>query len=275
MFKYNKDTSVLAREWIEKIHNDEDLEKSVKYSYENTDIVMDAKPLSVDGKNFDKTKTSVFRMYTQQAVRDVALPTPNRLCVLNFASFIWPGGAFMKGATTQEEALCHSSTLYPVLEKMKNIYEDRIATRKAHLDSAEGFIYTEDFLYSPRIMFTNNDYELGDYIVADVLTYAAPNARRYRMSKIKDPNGRNIKANEEFIENFFCNRMEIAFTYPLRYGVTDIILGAWGCGVFGNKAEFVAKKWKELTEKYNGCYRNVIHPVPDEKNYSIFKSILG
>ena len=39
--------------------------------------------------------------------------------LLNFASFKNPGGMFLKGSPAQEEALCHNSILYPILDSFK------------------------------------------------------------------------------------------------------------------------------------------------------------
>ena len=57
-----------------------------------------------------------------------------------------------------------------------------------------------------------------------------------------------------------------------------LILGAFGCGVFGNDITITAKIFKECLTKYQ-YYRNIFtvvaFSIPDDTTYNIFKDILG
>ena len=58
--------------------------------------------------------------------------------------------------------------------------------------------------------------------------------------------------------------------------VNTLILGAWGCGVFGNDAEFVANSFKkELEEYYADTFENIIFAIPGGTNYMVFKRVFG
>lgn len=164
-------------------------------------------------------------------------------CILNFASYTHPGGGFIHGGATQEEALCHASALYPVLKSFQRVYEDRIKNK-----SLNNGLYNEDFIFSPCVPFCSTQYSTENTFDCSVLTYAAPNMMR--------------KPKTEHYYQVLEERMRIAYVYPSIHGADTLLLGAWGCGVFCNNADFVAKTWDKLTREYDGLYKRVIHPVP-------------
>jgi len=49
----------------------------------------------------------------------------------------------------------------------------------------------------------------------------------------------------------------------------DLVLGAWGCGVFGNDPATVAKLFNEALIEFS-CFRRVIFAVLDPKMASVF-----
>jgi uncharacterized protein (TIGR02452 family) len=54
----------------------------------------------------------------------------------------------------------------------------------------------------------------------------------------------------------------------------NIILGAWGCGVFKNPPEVNAQIFKNVINRYPTFFDDVIFAIPDDKNFQIFKDIL-
>lgn len=239
-----------ARRWVkfvEEAYNDE-----IRYSIENSVVENNfngAERLKGLTPRFPKTEVYLTDDTVEEAIVKAA-SEGKKVCVLNFASYKNPGGRFYDGSLAQEEALCHVSTLYPVLRHFRNVYEERMSRLNNGL-------YNEDFIYSPDVVF-QMDREL--YKV-DVLTYAAP-------CMIRRPKTDEYAA-------LFKRRIINAYAYPYLHDVDIVILGAWGCGVFCNDPVFVASMWDMCTYYLNGYYEKVIHPIPNlgksgSRNYAAF-----
>lgn len=184
--------------------------------------------------------------------------TGSKLAVLNFSSYKNPGGMFLNGSKAQEECLCHESFLYNVLSRKQDFYE----WNNKHKNRA---LYMNRALYSPNIMFFKN----GERVSCDVITCAAPNkstAQKYQ----------NV-SNEE---NTKVLRLRIKFVLDIAKdnGVDVLILGAYGCGVFGQDAKEVAGIFKEYLETtHANCFERVIFAIPSGRigNLEEFKTVWG
>ena len=175
--------------------------------------------------------------------------------VLNFASYNNPGGNFINGSKAQEECLCHESYLY-------NVLKGRIGYYKINHKNKNRSLYTDRALYSPNVRFTK---ECKD-VFCDVITCAAPNktaAQKY------------YNVSDEENSEVLKERIEFVLKIAQDNGVDNLILGAYGCGVFGQDPLEVAKIFKEfLSGKYK-CFNKVIFAIPNklEVNYRCFKRI--
>lgn len=182
----------------------------------------------------------------------------SKIAVLNFASFKNPGGAFLKGSNAQEECLCHESNLYNVISAQKEFYE----TNNMMLNRS---LYHNRGLYSPGIVFERN----GESCVCDVITVAAPNkftAQKYC-----------CVSDEENTETLF-SRIRFVLTIAANNRVSTLILGAYGCGVFGQDPAEVAGIFNELLHgEFDGCFARVIFAIPDgpNGNLNVFRSVFG
>ena len=178
-----------------------------------------------------------------------------RPCLLNFASYKYPGGGFLNGSRAQEEAICHDSILYEVLSspELAKYYEwnNQHKNRSMYLDRA---------VYSPRVLFEKN----GETFYADVITCAAPNigtAIRYNMSTSEE----NLELMKQRM-NFIAKILE-------ENHVDCLIGGAWGCGVFGQLPEEVAELYKST--KYGKTLKEIVHPIiGNNNNFEVFKKVL-
>lgn len=158
----------------------------------------------------------------------------SRICVLNFASFKHPGGGYLQGANSQEESLCHVSTLYEVLSQFPEYYQKNTTCLNYG-------IYQNRSLYTPQIQFTAAEGGFGVhgvYFPADVLTCAAPNSKvvmRYHPEKYEEVR----KAMLSRIVHIVKAIMSLQLSLPRH--IDHVILGAFGCGVFGNNISYVAR----------------------------------
>ncbi len=243
-----------AANWVNYIKTNyaQDIANSIK----NGITVEDAKVkdfINVQ-KRFPHTDVSIVKTGVESSFEQY-VDKGLKVCVLNFASYKHPGGGFIRGQFAQEEAICHASTLYPVLEAYQSSYD-------RHTELHNG-LYAENFLYHPAICFLKAQHGVplvGNYYV-DIMTYAAPNMFR----KSKD--------NPAYLPTL-QKRMEIAYLFPARFSVDVLVLGAWGCGVFMNDGELIAHYWDLLTKKYDGLYKVIVHPIPDGKNLLKFQKVI-
>lgn len=168
------------------------------------------------------------------------------LAVLDFASFVNPGGGYIRGAWAQEEALCAESFLYNVLEKQGDWYGEN---RRCNINCE---LYRNRGLVVPKVRFTRE--KLHAY--ADVLAVAAPNARRSRQEyHVKD----------EVLVRAMRERIRFALDVVDALGHKKVVLGAWGCGVFGWEADVVAELFREELAAGAHGVEQVVFAVPRDR----------
>ncbi len=189
---------------------------------------------------------------------------PNKnICILNFASATNPGGGVEVGSTAQEEAICRTTTLYPVLNtetNMKNFYNMHRARKNA--------IYTDSILYTPGICIIKSDTDMPSRLKPDkfqqinVITCAAPNLRIHPNNKFNPGNDKVAHLSDAEIYNLHIKRANHILAVAAANNNDIIILGAFGCGAFQNPPDVVAK-----------AYHNVIMNFPfEEINFAVYCS---
>ena len=199
-------------------------------------------------------------------VRSMLAHRDGKTAVLNFASYKNPGGKFMEGSSAQEECLCHASNLYNVLKRFPGYYE----WNKKHNNRA---LYTNRAMYSEDVTFMDESvcvYGADPIPVkADVITCAAPNysaAGKYAGVELDENNAELLR------------RIKFVLDIAEENKVDTLILGAFGCGVFGQDAAAVAKYFKKCFDTYDYHFKNVYFSVLNRgksENYEKFKMIFG
>lgn len=188
-----------------------------------------------------------------------------RIAVLNAANPHFAGGGVGNGAQGPEERLCRRGNLYACLA------EDRIQEEfyRYHKERT-------DYFFSDRVVYTKGVTIFKDagavpsplgrdkWQQVDVISCAAPYLakRRYTnrtvLGEILQGRIRNI------LETAIDNRAEI------------LILNAFGCGVYANPPEIVARAFQQVfrEHRYQGAFRYVIFAVEDPKTLGIFSDEL-
>ena len=171
-----------------------------------------------------------------------------RVAILNFASYKNPGGGFMTGAMAQEEAICHESTLFPVLSSLPSFYEEN---RK----DTNSSMYRDRAIYSPGIVLTRKK----PYIAVDVLTCASPNRSASFMLNMQAENRKILFQRSRFIAAIMKEQQ-----------VNIPILGAWGCGVFGQDPGEVHEALHTAFQEAG--FKEIVYAVPGrDQNAEVFR----
>lgn len=165
-----------------------------------------------------------------------------RTMALNFANGVSPGGGFLMGARAQEEALCRQSGLFPTLESSPFYAVHRARSDAASSDAA---------IVSPGVpFFRDDDGALREQPFSlDVITCAAPVAKR---------------VGTEHAAALMAQRIPRVLAIGQALGVRALVLGAWGCGAFGNNAAQTARTFHDaLAGPFAGVFAHVTFAITD------------
>ena len=187
---------------------------------------------------------------------EVTRNLPN-CCLLNFASAHNPGGGWLTGSQAQEETITRRTTLYASINKSQ-FYEINSQDKSEY--------YSDAMIYSPHVIVIKNNTGIALTNPWNISVVSAPavNMKKVRRASVKDVN--------TVMKNRIRNILKIAIANDKR----NIVLGAWGCGVFGNKPENVAIDFKEvLDEGYKEYFNNIVFAIYHNPNMvKIFNSVL-
>ena len=168
--------------------------------------------------------------------------------LLNFASALHPGGGFLRGSVAQEEALARGSMLFLTLSEMKEYYQKNEECGTA--------LYTDYLIYSPGVpIIRDDDHLLQQPYNAAMITAPAVNAGVVRQ---------NEPDRVDQIELTMGRRIENVLMVANTHDHKTLVLGAWGCGVFGNDGAMIARLFKEMLEQYH--FDRVVFAVYDRSD---------
>lgn len=204
--------------------------------------------LTVPEPRFE-TRYEVTGEDTLAAARRVVEESGDRVAALNFASARNPGGGVVNGARAQEESLARSSALYDSLTRCPEYYEHHRAERS--------LLYSDRVIWSPSVPVYRDAKGgwLPDAIPVDFLTSPAPNRRMVE---------RNQPERVALVAETLERRARAVLAVAADQGSTRLVLGAWGCGVFGNDPAVVAGAFGgHLKGEFTGVFDRVVFAVLD------------
>lgn len=201
-----------------------------------------------------KPEVTVRSIDTVSMLEVVKHDYPGRVCLLNMASYKKSGGGVKNGARAQEECLYRCSNLGVIPDEHYYPLEDNSAVYTTNA------VFIKDFYYNDIIP-----------IKSDVITIAAYNQKKDLGLKYH---------NNMSMEDAFYQKILFMFQLAGRHKVDILLLGAFGCGVFDNDPEFVAKVFRKVILDGNTFgVSQIIFPIINDHNsvgdnYNIFKEVL-
>ncbi|KAI1936035.1 hypothetical protein LOZ66_004953 [Ophidiomyces ophidiicola] len=148
--------------------------------------------------------------------------------VLNMASPLRPGGGVLNGATSQEEFLCVRTTLYPSLHE--SFY------RLPEL----GGVWTPDVL-----IFRDGTSEGNNLVKGERKYIGVVSSAMLRFPEVEEHGSCYSNSSEgEMAEK----KMRAVMRIFQAKNIDSVVLGAWGCGAYGNPVKEIAKAWKKVLQ---------------------------
>lgn len=266
-----------TQKWIK---SDPDLSASISVAKKNTTVYYEDDYPVFDASRIGDTIITVSGDRSYQAAMKLHKKDPGaKIAVMNFANAFHAGGGVVKGAGAQEECLCRTSTLYPLLYRRTL----RDSFYKHHHDlntpkASDSLVYTEGVIICKTDEDLPKKLQKEDWVAVDVITIAAPDLRdkSNKYAPLVD-DGTNMNNAELF--GYHVKRGIHMLTCAAAKGADILVLGAFGCGAFQNDPEVVARAYKTVLEEFPKVFRQiefaVYCPPGGERNYEVFERVLG
>ena len=179
------------------------------------------------------------------------LSNSGKTCMLNMASYKHPGGGVKRGAMSQEEELARRSNMMLGLELYDYAYP----------------LGLDDYIYLKSVTFFKDKYyNITDEFDCDIITIAAINL-----------NGLEKPFNYNFL---MLAKIKSIFNSAKKEGCKNLVLSAFGCGVFKNNPTEVANMFKSVIKENLNNFDKIYFAIlndrnADNDNFTIFKTILS
>ena len=206
---------------------------------ESTELIVDPPPVEQDMSQRRSVLDDQSKVYNLPEVRVEVADTlsaahrlsrkKGNLAILNMASPLRPGGGVLNGATSQEESLCVATTLLPSLKEEWYRLPD------------VGGIFSPDVCVF-RLPGDETERELGKMQRFHV---GVISASMLRFPDVVEESQGMVYANE-YDREMVYSKMRAVLRILKSKGVERVVLGAWGCGAYGNPVGEIAKAWKRV-----------------------------
>lgn len=235
----------------------EEYDARVRKAYTTSTLCKDCPVIQYDSKRAEtvKTKISIVNEDTINAAISLhkTLSDSGLIGVMNFASDYQPGGGFLRQAQAQEESICRRTTLFPCLNtKRDSLYP---IPKRSVIVSPDVFVFRYD---------KHRDWKFIPWSKTFFITVIS--AAAIRNPRIQQ-DGHYTKADFHHMLATMKETLRVAY----QYGVTHLILGAWGSGAFHHPPHLVADMFKFVlnSREFRNVFKEIIFAVYDttlEKN---------
>ena len=265
-----------TQDWI---RNDAELSAAVAYSKKHTKIYWEDDYPAFDAAKTYNTKVTVTSERSFDAAMRLAAENEGcRIAVMNFANAFQPGGGVTSGASAQEECLCRTSTLYPLL--FRRYLQGTFYKHHKTLNTPKA---SDALIYIRDVVICKTDEDLPkrmpreQWTKVDVITVAAPDLRSTSNVHVPLVGGGTYMNNAELF-GYHVKRAIHVLTCAAAQGADILVLGAFGCGAFCNDPEVVASAYKTAIGVFPKVFQKIVFAVycspMDTRNYETFSRIL-
>jgi len=175
--------------------------------------------------------------------------------VLNHMCYKEPAPYFLKGERGREEDLCRYSKLFDILAENKEFYKYNQKHKNKGLCENRA-------MYIPGLEFTKDQRST----LYSVIGAQAPDWKHCGLQYHMFSKEENLAALKE--------RIQLILRIALEKGVDILILGDFGCNVYGQDPRMVASIFNELlTSSYKGYFKEIIFPIERIETREIFKNV--
>lgn len=200
--------------------------------------------------------------YICDNVATVIYQVPKDTAIHNMSSAKNPGGGFLNGSIAWEEVLALISGLYCVIKECP-MYAKNTANPKRNY-------YHNEIIYSPDVPFFKTDsfQYCKDPNVRQLGVITCPAVNRGAIQK--------RYLDEKKVEEEMKSRIDKVLHIACINGHKSIVTGAWGCGVFRNDIETIARLYAEvINEKYAKAFENIYFVSLDQTQLDTFQRYIG
>lgn len=187
--------------------------------------------------------------------------------ILNMANAQHGGGGWLKGAMAQEEALCYRSSLSFTLKRR--------------------YYPIPDFggIYSPSVLVVRQSLAIGHDLLnlsrpADLPVVSVVSVAAVREPEVIGGQGEMGRYKHAKVRAVMKEKLRVVLRIAARMGHRSLVLGALGCGAFGNPRGEVVLCWKEVLREIEfagGWWERVVFAVMEgggtrdgPGNYGVF-----
>ena len=262
------------------LSEDADLAASIAEAKKRTEIFYEDDYPSFNADNIQRTRVTVTGARSYEAAVRLHEEAPeSRIAVMNFANAFKAGGGVENGSGAQEECLCRTSTIYPLL--YRRTLRDTFYKHHKELNTPKA---SDSLIYTEGVVICKTDEDIpkrmpkSDWVSVDVITIAAPDLRQSTFYYVPQV-GRGANMRDAELFGYHVKRAIHMLTVAAHKGADTLVLGAFGCGAFENDPKVVARAYKVALREFPKVFKRIEFAVycspAHEINYEIFKETLA
>lgn len=259
-------------DWID---SDAELAQSVIDAKKTTEVYFEDDYPAFNKDKTVETKIEVSGYRSFEAACRLSERYPDKkIAVLNFANAFQAGGGVTMGAGAQEECLCRTSTLYPLL--YRRTLRDTFYKHHKDMNTPKA---SDSLIYTEGVIICKSDDEFPERLPrdqwkkVDVITMAAPDLRK-KSNIYADKVGNCSYMNDAELFGYHVKRAIHLLTVAASKGAKVLVLGAFGCGAFENDPAVVAQAYKTALSVFPKVFEHiefaVYCPSDNTVNYEQF-----